>query len=155
MEWERATQSLSIFLAGSSILSDDNSSTIDMQNETPGVGGNFAESLSYCMVTGAVGVVGGGSIEFRCQESIDDTVWTDVPDNLVVGGQVLTGVGSTGIIIGPGDSSSGHRMASVSKLRYQRLRWEIIGVVAFTLIAAVACLSDMRRSPQATQSGAP
>lgn len=152
MEAERTSRTKAFFAELSIITATGVLTEVDMGDAAEG---NAAESLLWVVTQGVPAIVGtaGHTLEFRCQES--DTTgsgFVDVPITEVIGGQVLTDTATVGVIFTVGDVTTGRRMASIGKKRFQRLAVVEDTSITVSDLLIVAHLEDMRHDPQADQN---
>lgn len=113
--------------------------------------GNGAKSLVYVVTIGTIATVG-GTIEMRCQDSPDGSVWSDVADELVLGGEDLTVESGNGLVIPIGAENIAYRLGCISKEPHQRLAMTEETAVTAGQVGVVAILQDFRHNPQEDQS---
>ncbi len=121
------------------VTGDITGATIDMEDAAEG---NGAESLEYVISVGTIAVAG-GALQVIVQDSPDDSVWTAVPDELVIGAQPLIPIAAVNTV---------YRVGSISKKRYQRCFVDELATTTAGQVSIVAIIQDMRRGPQADQS---
>ncbi len=152
MEEERHTKMKAVFLFEDNIFTaSQNTTSIDM---THAGSGNVAESLVYLITIGAAAVAGtgGSTIEVIVQESDNDSVWTSVPEELVLGGVTLATSAGFGVIIPLAAQNTLRRLGTLSKKRYQRLRLFEDGSITAGQVTVQAILQDMRQQAQPDQN---
>lgn len=132
---------------------DVNTQAIDMEEMTlsDADAGAGAKSLEYVVCIGAIATVG-GTIEARCQDSPDGSVWTDVADALVLGGEDLTVESGNGLVIPIGAQNEAFRLGCISKEPHQRMALTEEAAVTAGQVTVLAILQDFRHNPQADQS---
>lgn len=154
MEVDRHSTMRTLFLLETAVFTaDEESQVIDMAEFvlTEADAGAGAESLEYVVTIGSIAVAG-GTIEARCQQSPDNSVWTDVPDEEVIGGEDLTVESGNGLVIPIAAQNVAYRIGSVGKMQYQRLALTEEAAVTAGQITVVAVLQDFRHNAQADQS---
>jgi len=155
MEYDSHSHMKVMFLLEDPVFDADvSTASIDMEDVTEGLG---YESLEYIVTIGAIATVG-GTIEARCQESDDDSVWTDCAANtdsgedLTLGGEALTVEAGNGLVIPIGAQNAAYRLGSISKKRYQRLSLTEETAVSAGQITVIALLGHSRTGPVPDQS---
>lgn len=154
MEVDRHHGMRVLFLLEDPVFAADvQTQAIDMEEMTLGDAdaGAGAKSLEYVVSIGTIATVG-GTIECRCQDSPDGSVWTDVADELVIGGEDLTVESGNGLVIPIGAVDIAYRLGCISKEPHQRLALTEEAAVTAGQVTVIAILQDFRHNPQEDQS---
>ncbi len=160
MERDQNSNMRVVFLFEDAVfIADGNSASIDMSETdvTVADAGNLAESLTYVVSIGTIATVG-GSIDCRCEESDDNSVWVNVENAEVIGGTDLanetqtSGDAVSGLSIPIGAQTTAYRLGSIGKKRYQRLALTQETNVTAGQVSVTGILLDHRHDPQVDQN---